>query len=316
MTPQIYAQCGMRLRSSIDLYLPEATAGDWDVDVTWGRDLAECRRRPEGRLVAELDLEDGEWWYRATWTGSEYHLRFYDCGDFIVSGALDAVEIRSARTDRSSILPVLMAGTVTSFLLTLRGSTVLHASGVEIDGHALAFVGPSGQGKTTLATLLALAGARLLTDDVLTVDAGPPVTCLGGATELRLRPAAASLAADAPAGTARTTADDRVALALERAPAVPYPLRAIIVPNPSRTESVLQLTLVAPSLALMAILAVPRVYGWADPGVLARDFATLSSLVSEVPVYKAVVPWGPPFDPAIAPALARLVHDGGHTIRR
>ena len=190
--PRIYAQCGMRLRAPLDLRLPEATTDDWDVDVTWGADLTECRERPSGELVAELDLEDGSWWYRASWTGSEYHLRFFECGDFIVSADLDAVEIRSAQTEQSAILPVLMAGTVTSFLLTLRGSTVLHASGVELGGRALAFVGPSGQGKTTLATLVALHGARLLTDDVLTVDPGPPVTCLGGATELRLREAAAS----------------------------------------------------------------------------------------------------------------------------
>ena len=145
--------------------------------------------------------------------------------------------MRSAHTEQSAILPVLMSGTVTSFLLTLRGSTVLHASGVERTRRALAFVGPSGQGKTTLATLVALQGARLLTDDVLTVDAGPPVTCLGGATELRLREAAASLADTAPDGAARRTADDRVALMLERAPAVPYPLAAIVVPNPVAAPS-------------------------------------------------------------------------------
>jgi hypothetical protein len=306
-TPRMYEQCGMRLRAPLDLRLPEATADDWDVDVTWGADLVECRDRPDGELVAELALDDGAWWYRATWTGSEYHLRFFECGDFIVSADLDAVEIRSAQTDQSAILPVLMAGTVTSFLLTLRGSTVLHASGVELDGRALAFVGPSGQGKTTLATLVALHGARLLTDDVLTVDPGPPVTCLGGATELRLREAAASLADTAPAGATRRTADDRMALTLERAPAVPYPLAAIVVPNPSRTDPELQLTLVEPSLALMAMLAIPRVYGWATRDVLARDFATLSALTNAVPVYKAVVPWGPPFDPTIAEALTRLL---------
>ena len=57
----------------------------------------------------------------------------------------------------------------------------------------------------------------------------------------------------------------------------------------------------------MAMLAIPRVYGWAKPDVLARDFATLSAIANAVPVYKAVVPWGPPFDPTIAEVLTGLL---------
>jgi hypothetical protein len=46
---------------------------------------------------------------------------------------------------------------------------VLHASAVALSGRAIAFLGPSGAGKTTLATRLLARGARLLTDDVLAV---------------------------------------------------------------------------------------------------------------------------------------------------
>jgi len=49
----------------------------------------------------------------------------------------------------------------------LRGMEVLHASAVCLDGRAVAFLGRSGAGKTTLATRLLARGARLLTDDVL-----------------------------------------------------------------------------------------------------------------------------------------------------
>jgi hypothetical protein len=51
----------------------------------------------------------------------------------------------------------------------LQGMEVLHASAVCVDGRALAFIGPSGAGKTTLATRLLARGARLVTDDVLAV---------------------------------------------------------------------------------------------------------------------------------------------------
>ena len=71
---------------------------------------------------------------------------------------------------------------------------MLHASAVAVDGIGLAFVGQSGRGKSTVAALMCVDGAELVTDDVLTVDPGPPVRCQGGASELRLRAAAAHLA--------------------------------------------------------------------------------------------------------------------------
>jgi hypothetical protein len=52
----------------------------------------------------------------------------------------------------------------------LRGMEVLHASAVCLDGRVLAFLGPSGAGKTTIATRLLARGAELVTDDVLAVS--------------------------------------------------------------------------------------------------------------------------------------------------
>jgi hypothetical protein len=55
--------------------------------------------------------------------------------------------------------------------LSRQGRLVLHGSAVETDGGALAFLGMSGRGKSTLAASFALAGHRLLTDDRLDVEA-------------------------------------------------------------------------------------------------------------------------------------------------
>jgi energy-coupling factor transporter ATP-binding protein EcfA2 len=178
---------------------------------------------------------------------------------------------------------------------------------VSIGGEALAFVGPSGRGKSTLAALLCLAGAELITDDVLVVEATDAVVCRGGATELRLRASAAPLAAASPEAATRTTADDRLALTADKALADTLPLRAIVIPAPSRTATQVEHRVVDPSTALFTLLSIPRVYGWRDPDVLRRDFTTLSALVNKVPVLDVVVPWGPPFDPAVGSALARLV---------
>jgi hypothetical protein len=259
-----------------------------------------------GDDIVSYDLDDARW-YSATATDAGYRMRFHECGEFEISADLEQVVVRRDPAGRTELLPILMAGTVSAFLLALRGHTVLHASAVSIGGEALAFVAPSGRGKSTLAALLCLAGAELITDDVLVVEANDAVVCRGGATELRLRASAAPLAAASPEAATRTTADDRLALTADKMLAETLPLRAIVIPAPSRTATQVEHRTVDPSTALFTLLSIPRVYGWRDPDVLRRDFTTLSALVNRVPVLDVVVPWGPPFDPAVAPALARLV---------
>ena len=239
MTEQVlrtYLQCGLRMRSEIELHLPLAPGEGADVEVRWGPDIHGSSEPPPGELIAAFGSGEDRW-YTATATGSEYLVRFRDCGEFVISGDLSAVQVRRDPAGRVEMLPILMAGTVSALLLTLRGQTVLHASAVAVDGAAIAFVGQSGRGKSTLATLMCLDGADLVTDDVLTIAAGPPITCIGGAHELRLRPAASVLAEERPGHASRTTADERLAFSPSPAVVEPLPLAAIIVPTPNRTLS-------------------------------------------------------------------------------
>jgi hypothetical protein len=295
------------MRSEVQLHLPEAPGDGWDVDVRWGDDIHDSAELPDGTMIATYEIE-GERWYTATAVASHYRLRFRDCGEFVISGDLTDVRVRRDPTGRNDLLPILLAGTVSAFLLALRGQTVLHASAVAREDAALAFVGQSGRGKSTLAALLCLHGAALVTDDVLVVDPGPPVTCVGGASELRLRAAAAPLAHQHPEQASRTTADDRVAFAPTAAPHAPLPLSAIVIPTPSRTASEVQTELIPPSDALFAVLSFPRIHGWCEHGVLTRDFTNLSRIVNNVPVFHAIVPWGPPFRPDVAAALLALLN--------
>ena len=54
---------------------------------------------------------------------------------------------------------------------SIQGYELFHASAVAMDDRVVAFVAPSGTGKTSLATQLAASGWPLVTDDVLAVDA-------------------------------------------------------------------------------------------------------------------------------------------------
>ena len=59
---------------------------------------------------------------------------------------------------------------VLPFAALLQGLEVFHASGVVLGGEAIALLGPSNSGKTSLAMELCERGASFLADDVLTLE--------------------------------------------------------------------------------------------------------------------------------------------------
>ena len=66
-----------------------------------------------------------------------------------------------------------ITGPMLGFLLRRRGFTCLHASVVELaPGHAVAFVGPAGAGKSTLAAAFAEQGTPVVSDDIAALDDG------------------------------------------------------------------------------------------------------------------------------------------------
>lgn len=64
----------------------------------------------------------------------------------------------------------LLIAQVLPFAALLQGLEVFHASAVVRDGEAIALLGPSRVGKTSLALALCRRGAEFLTDDVLAVE--------------------------------------------------------------------------------------------------------------------------------------------------
>ena len=103
----------------------------------------------------------------------------------------------------------VLLGPALNHLLHQREYYVLHASTVAFDDLAVAFVGPSGQGKTTTAMACLAAGHRVLSDDVAAIrltDDGPVVQ--GGYGAIKLHPEAAGHF-DAPVGEPTRTCSKR-----------------------------------------------------------------------------------------------------------
>lgn len=301
----VYEQCGLRVRSELELPLPLAPEGEVDVEVLRGDDLEDSTALPPGVRIASFG-EGEDAWYVGTATEGGYILRFRGCGEFRFDAGLSRVVVRRDPGGTVDLLPILLAGTAFAFLLALRGYTVLHASAVSCAGRAGAFVGDSGRGKSTLAALMCRDGAELVADDVLALDVGPPVRCRGGSGALRLREKASDIGRLAPRARHAATADGRLAYMPPMVRTGDVPLVVVILPRPSREVVEIQTRRLPPGEAARALLACPRVHGWRDPAVLGRDFRALTALASTIPVYEATIPWGPPFDPAIAPGLRAL----------
>lgn len=261
-----------------------------------------------GRILQAATWGDEMQYSTVELAGGDVLLRLHGLVDFLINPDLRTVRTWTDPRCDAEMLGILVAGNMLATVLTLRGETVLHASAVEVGGRAVAFVAHSGMGKSTLATLACDRGARFVTDDLLRpclVD-GEPVRCWPGGAENRLRRPLDDLVGD-PAVPTRASVDGRVVWSPPRTHEALPELAAIVLPGLDPTHSRVETTLLPPGVAIMELTHRPRLLGWTDPAVRARQFANLAQLVRSLPVIAARVPWGPPFDPATIDALLGAV---------
>jgi hypothetical protein len=286
---------------------PDVSGIEPDLVLEWSTSAAERLggHRPV-ELLAGISEEDGRG-YVVHRTADGYRMSFAGTLEVFVDR-----DLRRAVLDpwpgSEGVAEVLASGFLIAAMLMLRGSAVLHASAVEIDDVAVGLVGNSGMGKSTICTLLASAGARLISDDVLTV--GPTrggYSCRLGSTETRLREKAAELGQRVPGAGIRGTADARTAVAPLLATQDPVPLRLLLVPHPTRDALSVDLTRLSAAGALAQLVRYPRIPGWHGGKVPAQQFAHLGQLVRSVPVGVITVPWGPPFADDLGHQVLRAV---------
>lgn len=191
-------------------------------------DLAPARRQRTVRspVVTEWKLQ-GRSMVRIHRTREGFLMRFPQVADFHISRDGSHVSTRPAPGVEAPSLHSVFLSQVLPVALSRRGRLVFHASAVEVDGCAIAFMGASGRGKSTLAAAFATAGLRFLTDDGLFVEvASGAATVVPGHSSLRLwSDSAEALLGPEPGvedGKARILSGDRIAHC-----GAPRPLRRI-----------------------------------------------------------------------------------------
>lgn len=287
-----YCLHGVRLRSPIPLGRASAHHQTPDLELSVGVAApVPAEDVPEGAVVVELET-DGRRLYTGTDAGSHYVLRVHGACDFLLDRELGAVECRPDPAAPLELVGLFVRGAFLAFYLGLLRACTLHAAAVEApDGSAVVIVGGSGMGKSTLAALACLDGARFVSDDLVRLDGAEPPRWVGRSSEVRLRAAATKILPEIPASWhPRPTADGRLAL---RPPATRRrqgPLTAVVIPHPTKRSGELRLTRLDPVEAVIQVAAFPRLAEWRCRDVVEAQFDGVARVARSLPVFVAEVP--------------------------
>jgi hypothetical protein len=129
------------------------------------------------------------------WKHEEYfQLRYNDGTEFFIARSGDTVWAVWPDDLTLEDTATYLLGPIINIVLRLRGTLTLHASAVRIGTEAVAFVGPQGAGKSTLAAFFATAGHVVLTDDAAAIeDNGRSFKIIPAYPRVRLWPTSANL---------------------------------------------------------------------------------------------------------------------------
>jgi hypothetical protein len=285
-----YLLFGGCLRS--DLPFPELpparlAAPDWTL-----RQRAPENREP-GELLGEECVEPGVQvrLYRGV---QGFTLAYDDVGTFMISDDGAAIDWYPGPAVRPPTARQDVLGRVLPLALHAAGVLTLHGSAVAIQGQGIAFLAPKHYGKSTLARALLGAGACLLGDDVIAVDAaGRQAAMRPGVQHLRLWPDAvaglrlASVPTDSgsPKQVFADLAEDRL-----MATSVPATAVYLLAPRPADPAApALVRTQLASVEAAMALLAHTKLGGLLGPMERQHLFQKAADLADAVSVYRLVV---------------------------
>jgi hypothetical protein len=189
-----------------------------------------------------------------------------------------------------------MLGQALSFALVKQHLEPLHATVVDVDGKAVAFLGGSAFGKSTLAASFLHAGSRLVTDDLLVVqESAGAVLAYPGPPRIKLFPAMASRFLGDTEGVQmhKDTGKLIVPLGEGRACTQLVPLAAVYVvasPREACQQTKVTIEALSPREAVIELVKGTFNRRLAGAGRVERQFRVTTRLVEVVPVRRLIYP--------------------------
>jgi hypothetical protein len=231
-----------------------------------------------------------------------FYAYFDHWAEFVIDERGQSVRVARSENVQLDDVIELLTSQVFSCLLAQRRLTCLHAAAVEVERRGIALVGATGAGKSTIAMALLARGAALLSDDVAVLrERGGRCSVSVGTPRVRLRPDAARRLVgtptalepiwahgfDIPEKRYLETSPPRTVWGGERE------LDAVCLLNAAEAaDEKPRLRPLPPTDALPRLMANRHMADVLDRDSTTRDFVCIGHLVTTVPTFELVRPYG------------------------
>jgi hypothetical protein len=198
-----------------------------------------------------------------------------------------------------------LLGHCLTFCLLARGIEPLHATSVAVHGKAIALLGDSGYGKSTLAAALLARGCAMLTDDVLMLNfQGPTVLAHPSLPRIKLTPQSADACFAGRRSLPMNRFSNKMIFPLDSSQhlQLPVPLKVIYLVPPGSGRSI-SIRRVHGRTSFLPIIKNTFNNIVLTPPRLKQQFAFASELISRIPVKRLSYPKRLELLPSVADAI-------------
>jgi hypothetical protein len=302
-----YGVYGIHLRSEFPLPLPPQSGQPLGV--------IDLRSGPEDYFRDAVQgslLEDRTVWHKlARLADGSSYMHWKDLGEFLVSSDGRQITCRKFPEAAMESFQVYLLGQALAFALVKQGFEPLHATTLEIKGRAVAFLGDSGFGKSSLAACFLEAGHTLVTDDMLILlETGDGHVAYPGPDRIKVFPGIARRFLGKRASGVPMNADTKKQVIPIGRSACFYPvplasIYALCAPHEVRRKGVIRIEPLTPREAFISIVGNTFNSALSGADRLQRQAEAAIRLVRSVPVKKLFYPRVLSQLPAVRDAIVR-----------
>ncbi|MCE7982692.1 MAG: hypothetical protein DYG89_16025 [Caldilinea sp. CFX5] len=239
-------------------------------------------------------LPDGTLWLQFYRIPTGYLLRFTNLADFEVSTDGQTICCWPGPETSASTIEHLYLNQILPLALGQQGKLIFHASAVEIGDVAVAFMGASGRGKSTLAATFATTGLRFLADDGLLVEpheghyqvipSHPSIRLWQDSEQALIPPDAIKATPVQFTSKSRFLSGQEVVFCEQ-----PRPLKQIYLLGEGITDQ-LVCQRIRPAVACIELVKHAFILDSVAATLLTNQFATLSQITQQIPCYRLDYP--------------------------